>query len=102
MEFLVEFEVDIPDGVHESEVADRAKAEAAAVAALTAEGHVLRIWTLSVEPDETRVLGLYRADSRAELDRLLATLPLYDWMQIAITALSPHPNDPAAAPASTT
>jgi hypothetical protein len=38
--------------------------------------HVLRIWTVPVEPDETRVLGLYRADSRTELDRLLAALRL--------------------------
>jgi muconolactone D-isomerase len=101
MEFLVEFDVDIPDGADESEVADRAKAEAAAVADLTAEGHVLRIWTVRVEPDEMRILGLYRAATRAELDRLLAALPLYDWMKIAVTALVPHPNDPAAAPPST-
>jgi muconolactone delta-isomerase len=59
---------------------------------------VLRIWTVPVEPDERRALGLYRADSRTELDRLLAALPLYDWMQIAVTALVPYPNDPASAP----
>jgi muconolactone D-isomerase len=98
MEFLVEFDVDIPDGAHESEVADRAKAEAAAVAELAAEGHVMRIWAVPVEPDEMRILGLYRAATRAELDQLLAALPLYDWMQIAVTALLPHPNDPAAPP----
>jgi muconolactone delta-isomerase len=53
----------------------------------------LRIWTVPVEPDERRVPGLYRADSRPELDRMLAALPLYDWMQIAVIALVLHPND---------
>jgi muconolactone D-isomerase len=98
MEFLVEFEVDIPDGALESEVADRTKAEAAAAAALGAEGHLLRLWTVSVEPDESKALGVYRAASRAELDRLLAALPLYDWLRITVTPLAPHPNDPAAEP----
>ena len=59
------------------------------------------IWTVPVEPDETRVLGLYRTDSRTELVRLLAALPFYDWMQIALTALVPHPNGPTSAPPST-
>jgi muconolactone delta-isomerase len=30
-----------------------------------------------------------------ELDRLLRVLPLYDWMQVAVTPLETHPNDPA-------
>jgi muconolactone delta-isomerase len=52
---------------------------------------VFSIGTVPVEPDETRVLGLYRIDSRTELDRWLAALPLYDWMQIAVAALLPYP-----------
>ena len=38
MEFLVEFEVNVPDGTPESEVKDRENAEASAAAKLVDEG----------------------------------------------------------------
>jgi len=97
MEFLVEFEIKIPEGTTESEVKGREDAEAQAAAKLVEEGHLVRVWKLSFEPGETQILGLYRADSETELDGLLRALPLYEWMKVTITALKPHPNDPAAA-----
>ena len=95
MEFLVEFEVTVPDGTPESEVKDRETAEASAAATLVEAGHLLRVWRKPVAPGESRILGLYRADSEAQLDGLLGALPLYQWMAIAVTPLEPHPNDPA-------
>jgi muconolactone delta-isomerase len=95
MEFLVRFELDIPDGVAESEVESRQRAEAAAAETLADEGHLVRLWRASVEPGPTTVLGLYRAGSKAELDGLLGALPLYEWMDTSITPLLQHPNDPA-------
>jgi muconolactone D-isomerase len=95
MEFLVEFEVDVPDGAPASEVEARASAEASAAASLVDRGHLVRLWKLPAAPGETKALGLYRADSEAQLAGLLAALPLYDWMQITVTPLEPHPNDPA-------
>jgi muconolactone delta-isomerase len=71
------------------EVAERIRAQAAAAAELATRANVLSIWTVPVERDETRVLGLHRTDSRTELDRLLAALPLYDLMQIAVAAIVP-------------
>jgi muconolactone delta-isomerase len=99
MEFLVQFELDIPDGVAESEVEDRETAEAAAAETLADEGHLIRLWQASVGTGRTTVLGLYRAGSQAELDGLLAALPLYEWMHTSITPLVHHPNDPAESPA---
>jgi muconolactone D-isomerase len=96
MEFLVEFEVNVPDGTPESEIEDRENAEADAAAKLVDEGHLVRVWKRSVAPGETKILGLYRADSESQLDGLLAALPMYEWMHIAVTPLEPHPNDPAA------
>jgi muconolactone delta-isomerase len=96
VEFLVEFEVNIPDGTPESEVENREKAEAAAAAKLVDEGHLVRLWRLHVASGEARILGLYRADSKTELDALLSALPLHDWMRVTITALGHHPNDPGA------
>lgn len=97
MEFLVEFEINIPDGTAESSLRERENAEALAAARLTHDGHLLRLWKLPLAPGETRVAGLYRADSKLQLDGLLGALPLYEWMHVTITALEPHPNDPAAA-----
>jgi len=94
MEFLVQFELNIPDGVPESEVENRQRAEAVAAETLAGEGHLVRLWQASVGTGRPTVLGLYRADSKPELDGLLGTLPLYEWMRTSITPLVQHPNDP--------
>jgi muconolactone D-isomerase len=94
MEFLVEFEVDVPAGTPETEVKDRERAEAVAATKLVDEGHLLRVWNRPLSTGETNVLGLYRAESETELDGLLSALPLYDWMTVTVTALDRHPNDP--------
>jgi muconolactone D-isomerase len=91
MEFLVEFDVTVPDGTPESEVSDRQTAEASAADKLAQQGHLIRVWR-----NGDKILGLYRADTEAHLDGLLAALPLYDWMHLTVTALQPHPSDPAA------
>ena len=97
MDFLVEFEINVPDGTRESEVENREHAEASVAAKLVNEGHLLRVWKRPVAAGETKTLGLYRADSETQLDGLLAGLPLFDWMHITVTALEAHPNDPAVA-----
>jgi muconolactone D-isomerase len=94
MEFLVEFEVNVPDSALANEVEARNSAEASAAAMLVHDGHLVRLWKPPAAPDQTKALGLYRAESKAQLDGLLAALPLYDWMNIAVTPLQPHPNDP--------
>jgi muconolactone D-isomerase len=99
VEFLVEFEVNAPEGTPESEVVEREQAEAAAAGVLVEEGHLVRVWRLTAPGGQSRVLGLYRADDRAQLDRLLEALPLYEWMQATVMPLDPHPNDPGALPA---
>jgi muconolactone D-isomerase len=95
MEFLVEFEVEVPDGTPESEVERRTRAEASAAARLVEEGHLLRLWRRAAVADDPTVIGVYAADSQAALDDLLRALPFAEWMQITIIPLAPHPNDPA-------
>jgi muconolactone D-isomerase len=94
MEFLVEFEVNVPDGAPTREVEARTSAEASAAARLVDEGHLVRLWKLPAASGETNAVGLYRADSEAQLADLLVALPLYDWMNVTIVRLEPHPNDP--------
>jgi muconolactone delta-isomerase len=95
VEFLVEFEVDIPDGTPDAEVKRRDDAEAAAAAELVEQGHLERVWKKRISANRTSVIGLYRADTEAELDGLLASLPLAEWMHMTVTRLDPHTNDPA-------
>jgi muconolactone D-isomerase len=95
VEFLVEFEVNVPDGTPESEIEDRENAEASAAARLVDAGHLVRLWNRPVAPGQTRAVGLYRASGKTHLDDLLAALPLHDWMRVTVTPLEPHPNDPA-------
>jgi len=99
MDFLVEFEINVPDGTPESEVENREHAEASVAAKLVDEGHLLRVWKRPVAPGQTKTLGLYSADNQTQLAGLLAGLPLFDWMHITVTALEAHPNDPAVAQA---
>jgi muconolactone D-isomerase len=96
MEFLVEFQLDIPEDVPSSEVEDRESAEVAAADVLADRGHLVRLWRTFLNTGPVTILGLYRADSPAELSGLLRALPLYEWMHASITPLLQHPNDPGA------
>ena len=98
MEFLVEFEIKVPEGTPESEVNDRENAEAVAAAKLADEGHLIRLWKRQAANGEAEVLGLYRAETERQLDGLLAALPIAGWMRVTVTPLAPHPNDPRTQP----
>jgi muconolactone D-isomerase len=101
MEFLVEFEVDIPPGTPDADVDDREAAEASAAARLVEQGHLVRLWSLPKAAGKTNNVGLYQADSPGQLDGLLDALPLRDWLTVTVTRLDPHPNDPMAATGAT-
>jgi muconolactone delta-isomerase len=94
MEFLVEFAVEVPEGTAPAEVDERKRAEAVAAAELVGAGHLVRVW---LRPEDGKIVGLYRARSRDELDGLLRGLPLFEWMEIVVIPFDAHPNDPAAA-----
>jgi muconolactone D-isomerase len=97
MEFLVEFEVEVPADTPDAEVEQHQRAESAAAAKLAEDGHLVRLWKRPLVGDGTTAIGLYRAASQAELDHLLAALPLADWLRVTVTPLEAHPNDPATA-----
>jgi muconolactone delta-isomerase len=43
------------------------------------------------------VLGLWRAADADDMQAVLESLPLYDWMTVQTTTLTPHPSDPPLA-----
>jgi muconolactone D-isomerase len=94
IEFLVEFDLQVPAGTPESEISGREQAESAAAAKLADEGHLVRLWRWRRTGDGVAAIGLYRAESAAQLDALLAELPLADWLRVTVTPLQFHPNDP--------
>jgi muconolactone delta-isomerase len=49
----------------------------------------------AARPGERKAVGLYRADTEAQLVHLRGGRPLSGWMQTTVTPVEPHPNDPA-------
>lgn len=96
MEFLVEFEVKVPKERTKARLSSACAPEASAAARLVDEGHLIRVWRRNAVVDDTTVIGLYAADSEAELDGLLGALPLAERMRVKVIPLGPHPNDAAA------
>ena len=95
MDYLVDFTITVPEGTPASELEQRTRGEEARVAELAAEGHALRVWKPLPDDGRSRALGLYRAADDSELRAILESLPLRPWMEISVTALAEHPNDPA-------
>jgi muconolactone D-isomerase len=94
MDFLVDFTIVVPEGTAEEELQRRVSAEGERVAELADRGHARRVWKPIPDDGRWRAVGLYRAADDAELERILATLPLFPWMEITVRPLAEHPNDP--------
>jgi muconolactone delta-isomerase len=94
MEYLVTMTTHVPRGTSDGAVEDVRGREAAHSLELATEGHLLRLWRPPLQPGEWRTLGLFDAADRAELESLLASMPLRVWRTDEVATLSPHPNDP--------
>jgi muconolactone delta-isomerase len=94
MEYLVTMTTQVPDGTAESAVQDIRTREAARSRELAAEGHLLRLWRPPLRPGEWSTLGLFAAGDDAQLEEVLASMPLRVWRTDEVLPLSPHPNDP--------
>lgn len=95
MEFLVTMTTHVPDGTPAAAVDDVRAREAANTRELAAQGHVLRLWRPPLAPGEWRTLGLFAAADAADLERVLATMPLRIWRTDEVKELTSHRNDPA-------
>src|SRR5262245_36898276 len=84
----------VPEGTSSTKVDELRTAEALRASELTKAGCLVRLWRPPLGPGEWRSIGLFRAADEGELRDILASLPLHIWMQVTITPLNPHPNDP--------
>jgi muconolactone delta-isomerase len=90
-EFLTTFAITVPAGTPGQAAAATEAREAARARELAGQGYLRRLWAL---PGEGRALGLWRASGPAEIQAMLRSLPLDEWMTVGTTPLSPHPSDP--------
>ena len=95
-EFLTTFTLTIPEGTPRPVVDDADAREAQSARELAGQGHLLRLWRLPAGDSQGDALGLWRAADAAEMAAIVESLPLYAWMTVRTTPLTPHPSDPAA------
>jgi 2-methylcitrate dehydratase len=95
-EFLISMSIAVPPGTSGDVVEDTLAREARRARELAAQGHLERLWALPTKDNHRRTLGLWSADDRDQISAIVAELPLRGWMDVDITALSVHPNDPAS------
>jgi muconolactone D-isomerase len=87
-EFLVEIEIALPPSTPEEERAALYAAEAVRGLELRDAGSIVRIWRV---PGRRANVGVWRAADATELHELLASLPLFPWMDVRVSALAEHP-----------
>ena len=97
MDYLVTMTTRVPEGTAEQAVDEVKAREAAHSADLAAQGYLRRLWRPPLRPGEWRTLGLFTAGSAAELEEVLASMPLRIWRTDEVTSLGPHANDPRTA-----
>ena len=95
-DFFVTFTPAVPEGTPVQDIKEATAGEAVRTRELARQGHMIRLWVLPAEHGVTPSLGLFRADSAAEMQAVLESLPLYRYLTAQITPLTPHPSDPAA------
>lgn len=90
MEFLLNIAIRFTPDVNEATRQRLLQEEHAQVQLLQQQGHLARLWRT---PAQFGNWGLWRAQDATQLHALIAGLPLYPWMQVAVHPLARHPLD---------
>lgn len=88
MEFLVRIEVRLPSDLPDQARHELISQETARGRALQDTGSIVRIWRV---PGRHANLAIWRATDASALHDLLASLPLFPWMDVDVQALAVHP-----------
>jgi len=91
MDFLVKIDVRLPPGTEPERRDQLVAAEAARARELAAAGSIFRLWRV---PGRWTNVGIWRAADATALHEAISSLPLYPWLDVEVTPLAQHPNDP--------
>ena len=94
VEFLTALSITVPDGTPPQVVDNIKEREARRAHDLATQERLIRLWTPPNRPGQWRTFGVWRAQDEADLTATLESLPLYVWMTVVTTPLTPHPHDP--------
>jgi muconolactone D-isomerase len=92
MKFLVQIHVKLPPTLTDAERKQLAGAELERGRELKAAGAIVGIWRV---PGAIRNVGIWEAADATELHDLIASLPLFPYIDAEVTALGQHPIDAA-------
>jgi muconolactone D-isomerase len=87
-EFLVENKVSLPPEMPEEQRRRLLEEEHERARELLRRGAIERIWRI---PGGLRNVGVWRVADASELHELLASLPLFPWLESTVTPLAGHP-----------
>jgi muconolactone D-isomerase len=89
MQFLVRIQVDLPASLSADERSELLAAELKRGRELRDSGAIVSIWRVPGPP--LRNVGIWEAADATELHKLLASLPLFPFIQTEVTPLAQHP-----------
>ncbi|HEY2639118.1 MAG TPA: muconolactone Delta-isomerase family protein [Streptosporangiaceae bacterium] len=87
-EYLVDIKVRLPGGLPADERQRLLAAELRRGKELRANQAIQRIWRV---PGALRNVGIWSATDATELHELISSLPLFPYMEVAVTPLAVHP-----------
>jgi muconolactone D-isomerase len=90
-EFLVQMENRLPADFPPDRRAELVAAEAVRARELAEAGILVRLWRVT---GRRANVGIWRAPTCGTLHEALESLPLFPWLEIQVTPVSAHPNDP--------
>jgi len=85
--YLVQISVELPAEMAEAERAELLARERVRGRELRDAGVIEDIWRL---PGRLANVGIWRAASASKLDEAIASLPVWRWTQVEVTALADH------------
>ena len=92
MDFLVKIDVRLPPETEPERREQLVTAEAVRARELAANGTILRLWRV---PGRWSNVGIWCAGDATALHEAISSLPFYPWLDVEVTPLASHPNDPA-------
>ena len=92
MDFLVKIEQNLPPETAPERRVQLIEAEAVRARELAAAGTLLRLWRV---PGRRANVGIWSARDATVLHEAISSLPFYPWLDVEVTPLARHPNDPA-------